>query len=126
MKDLIIIFAGGGLGSVVRYLLGRWINQLAGVTFPYGTLTVNVIACIVLGAVVGLVDQRNALSQTSRIFWTIGFCGGFSTFSTFSLETVNLFNNSQGYLAIAYVLASVVLCIGAILLGMWISRSLIS
>lgn len=122
MKDLVLIFAGGGLGSVVRYMLGRWVTGLHQLNFPLGTLVVNVVACFVLGLVVGFADHRQLLSANTRMFWAIGFCGGFSTFSTFSYETLALFQQPAIGSGLLYVLASVVLCLGATVLGMWLVR----
>lgn len=122
MKQLLLIFAGGGLGSVVRFLLGRWVNGLHQLNFPFGTLAVNVVACFILGLVVGLADTRQFFSIDSKIFWAVGFCGGFSTFSTFSLETAQLFQDGMTGSGAMYVIGSVVLCWGAVALGVWVGR----
>ena len=122
MKALLLIFAGGGLGSVVRFLLGRWVSGLHHINFPFGTLTVNIVACFVLGVVVGLSDHRQLLSPDSRIFWAVGFCGGFSTFSTFSYETLELFQNSMTMSGVMYVVASVSLCLLAVWGGVYAGR----
>ncbi len=108
---------GGGLGSVVRYTLNKWINQNYTSSFPLATLSINVIACLILGIIVGLADQKQFLSQPSRLFWTVGFCGGFSTFSTFSNETLTLLQAGFNLQAIFYVVASIVLCISANFIG---------
>lgn len=122
MKTLLLIFAGGGLGSVVRFLFGKWINGFHQVNFPFGTLAVNVAACFILGLVVGFSDHRQLLSADSKIFWAIGFCGGFSTFSTFSLETAQLFQQGMTGSGLMYILGSVVLCWAAVVLGIWIGK----
>lgn len=122
MKAVLLIFAGGGLGSVVRFLLGKWVTGLHQLNFPFGTLVVNVVACFVLGVVVGLADHKQFLSADARIFWAIGFCGGFSTFSTFSYETLALFQQPVVGSGLLYILASVVLCLGAVMFGVAISR----
>ena len=122
MKSLVLIFAGGGLGSVIRFLLSRWVTGLHQLNFPLGTLAVNVVACFVLGVVVGLADHKQLLSPDSRIFWTIGFCGGFSTFSTFSYETLVLFQQPAVASGLLYVVASVAMCLAATVLGVWVGR----
>lgn len=122
MKTLVLIFAGGGLGSVVRFLLGRWVTGLHQINFPFGTLVVNVVACFVLGVVVGLADHKQLMSADSRIFWAVGFCGGFSTFSTFSYETVLLIHQPAIGSGILYIVASVVLCVMATILGIVVGR----
>src|SRR4051794_29823940 len=107
MKEIIAVFVGGGLGSLVRFGLARWINGLQpAYSFPAGTFVVNITACFVLGFVVGLVDHKVLLSPLTRIFWAVGFCGGFSTFSTFSYENILLFQSGQNITSMAYSLLS--------------------
>src|SRR5262245_41461396 len=118
MKTALLIFVGGGLGSVVRFWLGKWVSGLHQLSFPFGRLVVNVVACFVLGVVIGLADHKQFLSADTRIFWAIGFCGGFSTFSTFSAETLMLLQQPAIVSGLLYVLASVVLCLGAVMLGL--------
>ncbi len=122
MKVALLIFAGGGLGSLMRYFLGKWITDLHQLNFPLGTLVVNVVACFVLGLVVGYSDQRQLLSPDGRIFWAIGFCGGFSTFSTFSYESLQLFQQQALASGMLYIGVSVVLCLVATAGGMMIAR----
>ncbi len=115
-----LVFLGGGLGSVVRYLLGKWINAFASITFPIATLVINIIACLVLGFVIGLADHKQLLSASSRLFWTVGFCGGFSTFSTFSHESLVLVQSGMHFSMLAYILLSLTLCAGATFVGLLI------
>jgi fluoride exporter len=122
MKTALLIFAGGGLGSVARYFLGRWVSTFHQLNFPFGTLAVNVVACFVLGLVVGLSDQRQILSPDSRVFWAIGFCGGFSTFSTFSYESLQLFQQQATVSGLLYIIVSVALCLLAVVGGMMVGR----
>jgi CrcB protein len=122
MKHLLLIFAGGGLGSVMRFLFGKWVNGLHAINFPFGTLAVNVVACFILGLVVGLSDYKQLLSPDSKIFWTVGFCGGFSTFSTFSLEASQLFQQQMTASGVMYMVGSVVLCWAAVALGVWVGK----
>jgi fluoride exporter len=118
MQSLLFVFLGGGLGSVVRYTLGRWVNTLHTQNFPYGTLAANVFACLTLGLLIGLADHRQLLSPNARLFWAVGFCGGFSTFSTFSHETLSLLQGGFSTSSIIYVIASLLLCVVAIYLGL--------
>jgi fluoride exporter len=122
MKLLTLIFLGGGLGSIARYGAARWLN--VGTSIPLGTLVANVTACFILGVLVGIADQRQLLSGASRAFWAIGFCGGFSTFSTFSQETITLIQSGSAPMAIFYALISLLLCPGAIFLGIYVARCL--
>jgi CrcB protein len=118
MQSLLFVFLGGGLGSVVRYTLGRWVNTLHAQNFPYGTLAANVIACLTLGLLIGLADHRQLLSPNARLFWAVGVCGGFSTFSTFSHETLTLLQGGFSSSSITYVIVSLLLCVAAIYLGL--------
>ncbi|KAA9345988.1 fluoride efflux transporter CrcB [Adhaeribacter soli] len=113
MKELFLIFVGGGLGSVVRYILGRWLNAGHQYAFPVGTFTVNVLACLILGLVIGMAEQKLQISPLTRLFWAVGFCGGFSTFSTFSYENLLMLQTNQNSLLLGYILLSLVLCVSA-------------
>src|SRR6185369_9984374 len=110
MKSIILVFLGGALGSVLRFSLSKWVNALHSHHFPWGTLVVNVVACFTLGVIIGLADHRQLITPPARIFWTIGFCGGFSTFSAFSHETLILFQNGFTTSLLLYVLMHLLLC----------------
>jgi CrcB protein len=122
MKNLLLVFLGGGLGSTVRFSLGRWVNALHNHHFPWGTLVVNVVACFILGFVIGLADHKQVISASSRLFWTVGFCGGFSTFSTFSNETLYLIQSGFTLSLVLYIGLSLLLCIAAIYGGLYIGE----
>ena len=122
MKIFLIVFAGGGLGSALRYFTGRWISNYYLQTFPLATLVANVSACFILGLVIGFADHKQLLSSSSRLFWAVGFCGGFSTFSTFSQETLTLFQAGQQGSSVLYVMVSVVLCLVATGVGQYIAK----
>lgn len=124
MKSLLIVFFGGGLGSAVRYSLSRWINALHSHDFPWGTLVVNVVACLALGWIVGLADHKQIISPSARLFWTVGFCGGFSTFSTFSNETVYLLQGGLTVSMVLYITLSLFLCVAATFGGLYLGENL--
>ncbi len=113
----IYIFLGSGLGGLIRFGLGRWINSWHNSNFPFGTFVVNILACLVLGFVVGLADNRQLISTESKLFWVIGFCGGFSKFSTFSNETLTLYQSGNHIVNITYIVTSVIVCLVATYLG---------
>ncbi len=113
MKELMAVFIGSGLGGLTRFGLGRWIDARHSQHFPVGTFVVNVLACFILGLVIGLADQKQMLSPTARLFLAVGFCGGFSTFSTFSSETLTLFQQGHNTSLILYTLGSILLCLAA-------------
>jgi CrcB protein len=121
MKSLFLVFAGGGIGSILRYLLGKWINSLLQHPFPVATLVINVLACLLLGFVVGLADHRQMISPATRLFWTVGVCGGFSTFSTFSNETLYLIQNGFTLSLLFYVSLSLLVCVAATFGGLYLS-----
>jgi len=124
MKAITFVFLGGGLGSVLRFLISKWtVNHYAG-SFPMGTFLANILACFVLGLIISVFGPRFGLEENYRHLWVIGFCGGFSTFSTFSNETLQLFQSNQHIMAISYVLASVLLCILVLMAGLWLGQKL--
>lgn len=120
MKTALMIFVGGGLGSVARYFLGSWISKIYVNPFPFGTLTVNIVACFLAGLLAGFAVHRTSQSFINT-FLVIGFCGGFSTFSSFTLESAKLAGNSLTGLAGLYIVLSVFVCLSATFLGLWIA-----
>jgi CrcB protein len=112
-KQLILIFLGGGTGSVLRALVARW---MAPFSFPFGTLLVNVLGCFLIGFLYALFG-RQLLSDQSRLVLAVGFCGGFTTFSTFSNESLHLLRSGQGLVFAAYVGGTVLLCLLSVWLG---------
>lgn len=108
------------MGAISRYGLAGLMQRLGGVTFPLGTLGVNVLGCALAGALMFFSDDRLSVSSQVRIFFGIGFLGSFTTFSTFSYETIELIKESQFILAMIYVMANVILCLAAL----WLVYSL--
>ena len=123
MKSLLLVFLGGGLGSVIRFSLSKWISSLHNHHFPWGTLVVNVVACLVLGWIIGLADHKHIISPSARLFWTVGFCGGFSTFSTFSSETLELIQSGLTASLVLYIAGSVLLCVAATYAGLYVGEN---
>ena len=116
MATILVIAFGGALGSVMRYGAGRLVQTSAHVGFPVGTLTVNVMGCLLVGALSRyfLNNELHKLVQPGLI---VGFCGGFTTFSAFSLETVGLLAGGATLRALAYVAVSMVACLAATAAG---------
>ena len=109
MKELLIVVAGGGLGSAARYLLSGWVLHRAVYwQFPLGTFVVNVLGCLFVGLLGGLVVKHDALSPELRLFLFTGIAGGFTTFSAFGLETFYLLRKGEVGIAAAYVVLSVI------------------
>ena len=121
MNNFILIFIGGGLGSVTRYGLGAYIAKQVNSIFPWGTLTINIAASFILGLLAGFIFQRSGNYETQRLLIGIGFCGGFSTFSTFSLELFEMIRNGNAMMAILYIVASVF----ATLIAFWAAHLLL-
>ena len=118
---LFAIALGGAAGSVARYGVGSFLDRSES-AFPVGTLLVNIAGCLLLGFLVRYLSG-SAMSSELRAGLTIGFCGGFTTFSTFSLETVRLAESGNWQRAALYVLASVVLSLAALAAGMAAARA---
>ena len=115
MLPFFLVFIGGGLGSICRFGIGLAIQPLLP-KFPWATLLANGLACLVLGLVLGLQFQGN-LSDERRLLLATGFCGGFSTFSTFTAETWGCFQNGQYGTAAANIAGSLTVCFVCLLLG---------
>ncbi len=116
---------GSAAGGLVRFLLGAFIQQQTGATFPIGTLTINVGGSFVLGFLLRYALGTPAVGPEVRAFLTAGFCGGFTTFSTFSYETAALIEDGDYHRAAWYLGLSVVLSLGAVFLGAGLARELL-
>ena len=115
---LCVIGTGGAIGSVLRYLVSGWVQDRSGsIAFPYGTTAVNLSGCFVMGFLAWLVEARSLFSPETRAFLLIGLLGGFTTFSTFGNETLNLVRNGRVELAMLYVGAHVIAGVGMVWLG---------
>ncbi len=114
----------GGLGCVARYLMSGWVYNLAGRAIPYGTLAVNVIGSLLLGLIMEGSLRSTLLSPELRIGITVGFMGGFTTFSTFSYETVRLLEEGSLVAAGANILLNVTVCIAAAVIGIYLARQI--
>jgi CrcB protein len=118
------VAVGGALGSVARYLVAIGVGRVLGTSFPWGILIINVTGSALIGTFVGLFALRWNLSEAARIFLTVGICGGYTTFSSFSLDVWYLIERGEAWAAFAYVAASVVLSIGALFGAMHLVRAL--
>jgi CrcB protein len=121
---ILAVAAGGSLGSVARYLVAIGFGKLLGPKFPWGTLVINVTGSLLIGLFIGLFAVRWSLPQAVRIFLVVGICGGYTTFSTFSLDSFYLIERGEVAAAAAYMISSVVLSVGAVIAGIQIVRML--
>lgn len=112
------VFLGAGIGGVLRQVVNVASVRVLGLDFPFGTFTVNILGSIVMGALTALFTLRCDLPQELRLFLTTGILGGFTTFSTFSLDAVNLWETGQHFTAITYVAASICFSVAGLVAGM--------
>jgi CrcB protein len=119
LPALILAFVGGAIGSICRFWLSGVVAQQVGETFPYGTLTVNVVGSWVIGFATGWLAHHDNVfwASAAKVFITIGFCGGLTTFSSFGLQTWNLILSERWVSALVNIFASTSLCLGAVALG---------
>lgn len=124
MLGAISVAIGGALGSMARYLVGGWFASRFGGSFPYGTFVINVTGSFIIGLFLAFAEERVALSPYWRLFFAVGFVGGYTTFSTFEYESARLFQAGQTLLGATYLIGSVVTggvaVIAGMVLGSWI------
>lgn len=121
MLNILAIFIGGGLGSVSRYGISILLRAYS-IDFPFATLAVNIIGSLILGFTIALFWNKVHFSDTIRLAVAVGFCGGLTTFSTFSWETFDLIKNGEILLALIYAVISILTCVLAISLGAFLSK----
>jgi CrcB protein len=116
MQRLLLVGIGGFIGSVFRYLLSGFVQNLS-ISFPLGTLVVNSLGCFIIGLLSYLAEEHGVFTTETRLLIFVGFLGGFTTFSTFSNETMNLFRSGENFWAILNVCAHVILGITLVWIG---------
>ena len=124
MKAIFIILIASGIGGVARYLMQSWIFRLYPFTFPLGTFIVNAAGCFLIGLFYALSEKGDMITPEWRLALTAGFCGGFTTFSTFAFENMNLLRTGDYIYFALYTTGSVVLGITAVYLGIILIKSL--
>ncbi|MFT5753003.1 MAG: CrcB protein [Flavobacterium sp.] len=122
LKNLILVAIGGASGSVLRYLVHWIISKKSISNFPYQTFIVNIIGCLLIGILVGYLAKNNSQNETLKLLLITGFCGGFTTFSAFGLENINMIHNQNYQLAFLYTSLSLILGVLAVGLGIFISK----
>ena len=120
MKFL-LVFLGGGLGSVLRYFISKHLNSFEAI-IPFGTFFVNIVGSVLIGIFIGLTYKSNAITQNQTLFLAVGFCGGFTTFSTFSLENSVFIKNGDYLNFLIYTFASLFIGVLAVFLGFFIVK----
>ena len=117
MKSFLLVFLGGGIGSSCRFLISNIINNSFKSFHYLGTFSVNVIGCIIVGIVMGFLQKENNFNQNYLLLFSSGFCGGFTTFSAFANENLDLIKNGNFSVFFLYIISSVVFGIAAAYLG---------
>lgn len=124
MWRTVLIAIGGAVGSVARYGVGVSLQQMAGGAFPLGTVSVNLLGSFVLGVVMVSALERGTIDENTRALLAVGFCGGFTTMSTFSYETLALLENGRTALALGNVGITLIGCLLAVWFGVAVARAL--
>lgn len=121
MKQLLLVFIGGGFGSVLRFIIGKMLNN-SQTGIPYGTFTANILGSLLIGLILGLATKNQALTQNHTLLLATGFCGGFTTFSTFAYEN-HVFLKSGDFVSFAlYTIASFIVGFLAVFAGMYLVK----
>ena len=120
--NILAIFIGGGIGAVLRYLVGCIFSNYVKLNLPLATFVVNIVGCLILGFLYVFFMEKSQIPAALKFALTVGFCGGLTTFSTFSLEIFEIFSNSQFVQGIIYIISSLVLGLFAVLLGAYLAK----
>ncbi|MEK6770183.1 MAG: fluoride efflux transporter CrcB [Pseudomonadota bacterium] len=124
MNQIVAVAIGGALGSLLRFWMSTWVHSFAGRGFPYGTLAVNVLGCLAIGVLFVIFTERLSDNAVLRAGILIGVLGGFTTFSSFSIETFSLVEQGEHLKALTNAAASLVLCVGATWIGVILGRQI--
>ena len=121
MKSFLLVFLGGGLGSGLRYLVTITMNQYSKF-LPFGTFTVNMLGCLLIGLILGYAQKENTLTSNQTLLLATGFCGGFTTFSAFANENLELIKNGEFFNFSVYAIGSVLIGILAVFIGFYLTN----
>jgi CrcB protein len=122
--NVLFVALGGALGSVARFLISKATQSVCTLSFPIATLIVNVLGCFIIGLLYAMFERNATIDSNIRLMLTVGFCGGFTTFSTFINENFNLIENDNFVVSAIYIGLSVVLGFIGVWLGAWVIRAL--
>tara|TARA_X000000950_G_C13805318_1_gene615349 strand:+ start:122 stop:493 length:372 start_codon:yes stop_codon:yes gene_type:complete len=123
MKSFLLVFLGGGLGSGLRYLVTAAMNQYSKF-LPYGTFTVNILGCLLIGLILGYTQKESTLTSNQTLLLATGFCGGFTTFSAFANENLELIKNGQIFNFSVYTIGSILIGILAVFIGLYLTKNI--
>jgi fluoride exporter len=122
LKTILYIALGGAIGSVLRFLTSFFVAKFWSNHFPLATFLTNVVGCFLIGVFIGLSEKNNLTDSNLKWFLITGFCGGFTTFSTFGMENINLFQSNNSFLAFAYIASSIITGLFAVWLGLFLTK----
>ena len=121
MKSFLLVFLGGGLGSALRYIVASAMNQYSKV-LPFGTFTVNMLGCLLIGLILGYAQKENTLTSNQTLLLATGFCGGFTTFSAFANENLELKKNGEILNLSVYTIGSILVGVLAVFIGFYLTN----
>ncbi|PHQ57275.1 MAG: fluoride efflux transporter CrcB [Lutibacter sp.] len=121
MKQALLVFVGGGLGSVSRYLFGKWLNKIE-YAMPYGTMLSNVLGSLLIGFILGYLAKTSSVSESQSLLLATGFCGGFTTFSAFAYENHLFLKNGDYFSFLTYTFGTLIVGFLAVFLGLYLSK----
>jgi len=122
MRAIILVALGGATGSVFRYLTSIFVNKHFNTIFPIATFTTNFLGCFIIGLLLGVFEKQQLANNDLKFLLVTGFCGGYTTFSTFAYENVNLFNSNNSATAFVYIAASILVSLFAVWLGLAVTK----
>lgn len=122
IKTILIIGLGGAIGSILRYLTSLFVARYWENNFPLATLITNVLGCFLIGLFIGLLDKQQLANSDLKWFLITGFCGGYTTFSTFGYENFGLLQGQQSLMAFAYIASSVIVGLMAVWFGLFVAK----
>ena len=125
IKNILLVGAGGGIGSILRYLCQKWVYQLYPSIFPWGTFLVNIVGCFLIGVFFAASEKATVVTAGWRLFLMTGICGGYTTFSAFAFENMNLVRSGNATYMLLYSIGSVVLGILAVFAGAGLMKLLL-